>query len=245
MPTRRAPLVLFLVIAVAFAALFVRLGVWQLSRMRQRRALNAHVAERLAAPPSSWRAVPADTGAAHYRRVRVEGRLDYAREIVLANRSRDGSPGVNVLTPVRVAGTDTLVLVNRGWVYSPNGTDVDLASWRDASGDTLAADGWVEIPSRQRGPARLSAARAFRWLDPAGLARDLGAPVTPFYVVLEPPPGDPPAGRPVRLPAPSLDEGPHRSYAFQWFAFALVTLGGAAAFAAKSRDPRPGPPPRV
>lgn len=237
--SRRSLLALFLVIAAVASAVFVRLGVWQLARLHERRALNARVAARLAEPPTSWRAMPADTGAAHYRRVRVEGRLDPAHELVLVNRSRAGSPGVNVVTPLRVAGTDTVVLVNRGWVYSPNGTDVDLAQWREATGDTLAADGWVEIPSRQRGASRLgSARRAYRWLDPSLVARDVGAPVTPYYVVLDPPAGDPPPGRPVRLPRPALDEGPHRSYAFQWFSFAAVTLIGTAAFVRRGRGAR-------
>src|SRR5256885_643269 len=111
---------LFLVLAFAAAALCVRLGVWQLSRLRQRRAWNAVIAARLAAPPVTPTALPADSGAAHYRTVHVAGRPDYAREVVLTNRSRQGSPGVEVLTPVRVAGSDTLLLVDRGWVYSPD-----------------------------------------------------------------------------------------------------------------------------
>jgi cytochrome oxidase assembly protein ShyY1 len=37
--------------------------------------------------------------------------------------------------------------------------------------------------------------------------------------------------RPVRVPLPSLDEGPHQSYAIQWFAFAAIALIGTAAVA--------------
>jgi cytochrome oxidase assembly protein ShyY1 len=35
--------------------------------------------------------------------------------------------------------------------------------------------------------------------------------------------------RPVRIPLPALDEGPHKSYAVQWFAFAAIALIGTAA----------------
>jgi surfeit locus 1 family protein len=221
--------IVFLVFAVAAAALFVRLGFWQLSRMHERRALNAVVLARVTEPAASVDRLPADTAARHFRRVRVEGRPDYAHEFVLANRSRDGSPGVNVLTPVRVAGRDTAVLVNRGWVYSPDGTQVDLARWREP--DTLAVDGWVENPSRVPGVARLgSAPRALRWVDPTAAAQLAGAPVTSYYVVLDPPPGDPPRDRPIRLPRPSLDEGPHKSYAIQWFCFATVAIVGGVIF---------------
>lgn len=226
--------IVYLVFAAAAALLFVRLGVWQLARLGERRAANAAVAARLNEPPVSLDRVPADTAARHYRRVRVVGRADYAHEIVLANRSRDGSPGVNVLTPVRVAGLDTAVLVNRGWVYSPDGAAVDLTQWREP--DSIASDGWIEIPTRRAGTPRLSSApRALRWLDPAAAAQLAGEPVTSYYVVLDPPPGDPPRDRPVRLPRPSLDEGPHQSYAIQWFCFAAVALVGAGVFARKDR----------
>jgi surfeit locus 1 family protein len=197
--------------------------------------------------------LPRDSAARHFRRVTVTGRPDYAREFVLANRTRDGSPGVHILTPVRLStggpGGDTLLLVNRGWIYSPNGTDIDLARWRE--GDTLAFTGSLELPSRRPGTARLGAGtrayRAYRFLDPAVVGGDLGAPVTADYVVAEPPPAETtiPLDRPVRVPPPALDEGPHQSYAIQWFSFAAVALVGGAAFARAQRGrvgERPGGP---
>lgn len=233
--TRRTTL--YLLISAAAAALFVRLGIWQLSRLHERRALNAVVLARLAAPPASWRALPTDSGAVHYRRALVAGTYEFAREVVLANRQRDGSPGVNVVTPVRVAGTDTLVLVNRGWVYSPNGTAIDAARWREPD-TTVVASGWVEIPSRRAGDAALaSTARAYRWLDVDALAKSFGAPVTPYYVVLDPPRDSARRDVPVRLAAPALDEGPHKSYAVQWFSFASVAVVGAVVYARSQRRP--------
>lgn len=231
-------------VAVLVAAACVRLGVWQLSRLAERRAVNATTRAGLRAAPVSLDALPADTGARHYRRVRVEGRPDYGREIVLVTRSRAGSPGVHLVTPVRVAGRDTAVLVNRGWVYSPDGTAIEAERWRDA--DTLAVDGWVELPSRRPGPARLvTTPRAYRWLDPVAVEREIGYPVTPYYVVLPPTPGETPAfDRPARLDFPALDEGPHKSYAVQWFSFALVALVGAGAFVRAERR-QGGTGPRV
>lgn len=201
---------------------------------------NALVASRTREAPVDVRALPADSGARHYRRVTVAGRPDYAHEFVLVNRTRDGSPGVHIVTPLRIAGHDTVVLLNRGWIYSPNGTDAALAHWRE--GDSIAVTGYVEEPSRRPGPARLpqrvaGAVPSYRWLDPALVARDLGAPVTPYYVVAEPPPGEekPPLDRPVRVPPPPLDEGPHQSYAIQWFSFALVSVVGAGTFVRAER----------
>ncbi|MDF1502932.1 SURF1 family protein [Roseisolibacter sp. H3M3-2] len=230
-----------LVLAGVAALICARLGVWQLSRLGERRAHNASVAARLRQPPVAPWGLPADTAEQRYRRVVLAGRADYAHEFVLVNRSRDGSPGVHIVTPVRVAGRDTVVLLNRGWIYSPNGTDVDLARWRE--GDSVTVDGYVEIPSRRPGPGRLSAERdvvAYRWLDAADVARHVGAPVTPYYVVWSAPPGEeqPPPDRPVRVPPPALDEGSHFSYAVQWFSFATVAVVGGAAFARADRRRR-------
>jgi surfeit locus 1 family protein len=256
-------LLVFLLIAVTAAAVCVRLGVWQLSRLAERRARNQDVAARFTAPPVTYRELPADTAGRHFRRVVVAGRPDYAHEFVLANRTRDGSPGVHIVTPVRVGPAaggpagDTLLLVNRGWIYSGDGTRIDLARWRE--GDSLTITGYVELPSRRPGVARLGGATnagrgypAYRFLDPTLVAGDVGAPVTRDYVVAEPPPGEeqPPLDRPVRVPPPALDEGSHQSYAIQWFGFATVALVGGAAYAHTQRrraatggaGERPGPP---
>lgn len=237
----------FLALATVAALVCARLGIWQLARLGERRARNRAVAARFTAPPVPYAALPADTGARHYRRVTVAGRPDYAHEFVLVNRTRDGSPGVHIVTPVRVApaaggpGGDTLLLVNRGWIYSPNGTDLDLARWRE--GDSLAVTGYVELPSRRPGVARLGGRargyRAYRFLDPVLVSGDAGTPVTRDYVVAEPGPGEdpakPPLDRPVRVPPPALDEGPHLSYAVQWFCFAAVAVVGGAAFTRAQR----------
>ena len=240
-------LLVFVLISIAAAAVCVRLGFWQLSRLSERRAYNAALAAHLTTAPVPYAALPPDTLARHYRRVAIAGRPDYAHEFVLANRTRDGAPGVHVVTPVRVAfggpGGDTLVLVDRGWFYSPNGTDADLSRARE--GDSLAVTGYVELPSRRGGSARLGGVggnarsyRAYRFLDPTVVSLGVGAPVTRDYVVAEPlaDQSRPPYDRLKRVPTPAVDdEGPHFSYAVQWFSFAAVSLVGAGAFARAER----------
>ena len=112
----RARVIVFVVVALALAALFARLGFWQLDRLVWRRALNAEVASHIAAAPVSVAELPRDSAAMRYRRVQLRGAFDYANEIVITQRIRGGSPGVNLLTPLRVDGSDTAYLVNRGWV---------------------------------------------------------------------------------------------------------------------------------
>jgi surfeit locus 1 family protein len=214
-------MILFAFIAVAAATLFIRLGFWQLDRLTQRRARNAVLTARIAAAPAPW----SDTTAVRYRRVRLAGRPDYEREIVLAGRSRGGSPGVNLVTPLRLPGSDTAVLVNRGWVYSPDATSVDHARWRE--GDTLAVEGYVEAFT-EPGPGDLPAnQRLARRLSHAAVSARFPYPIAPAYVVAV---GTGRVARPdapLRPGLPAPDDGPHLGYALQWFAFALIAVVGA------------------
>ncbi len=213
------------VLAAGFVAATTWLGFWQLRRLAERRAHNATVVARLAEPALPVTQLPRDSAEIHYRRVLLRGTYDYAHEVKVAERSRDGSPGVNIITPLRIAGSDTAVLVDRGWVYSPDGVTVDLAPWREA--DTLVGTGYAlpltkPFPGSPLLPGKPD---SFRWLNLSALGTRIPYPLYPFVIVLD---GDnAPHGRiPPRIPPPPLDEGPHRSYAIQWFSFAIIAIAG-------------------
>jgi surfeit locus 1 family protein len=235
-------MLLFVAAAVVAAAIFVRLGVWQISRLHQRRALNAVVASRLDSTVVDAGSLPRDPMAARYRRARVVGRADYARELIVAARTNAGAPGVWLLTPVHIPGTDTVVIVNRGWVYSPDAATVDPTRWRE--GDTLDVEGYVLPFEHARGAAALaSRPRTLRDADSAAVVDSASAPVLPYMLVAltdslrrtHPPPHDSAVHTPERLAPPPLDEGPHTSYAIQWFSFAAIALGGAGIAIARRR----------
>lgn len=222
----------FLVFAVAVSAGCVRLGFWQLHRLSERRALNARSSARLSAPPLALRDVLRDTATAGFRRTSVAGTYDFANEFALAARTREGSPGVNLVTPLRLADTDTAVLVNRGWVYAPDAMTVDFTRWMESPRATVTGY-LVEIGRTARGSVTANHPRVVRHLDLDSLAKRLPYPVAPFILVAtESPPAATASNArdstPARLPPPLLDEGPHLGYAFQWFAFALIGLVGAA-----------------
>lgn len=226
---RRA--VLLLVISLAFAALCARLGVWQLHRLAERRARNAELASRLGIAPVAPAELPADTAHARFRRVTVAGTFDFDHEIYLTGRSLNGSPGVFIVTPMRQANGGPAVLVQRGWVYSPDAATIDPQRWLEP--ERRQVTGYVdEFRSAGRGPAVFpDKPLAWRWLDGTRLASAFPYPIAPYYVVDL---GDSAAdaarrdSTPARLGLPAMDEGPHRGYAIQWFSFAAIALYGAA-----------------
>jgi surfeit locus 1 family protein len=222
---RRTRDYVLIVLSTLFVALTMSLGFWQLRRRAQRLAQNAEVISRLADPPVPVRQLTHDSAALHYRRVILNGRYDYSRQIKIAYRSRDGSPGINIVTPLIIPGTDTAVLVNRGWVYAPDGRTVDLSRWREA--DSVSGTGYARPLFRAfpGSPALPGRPDSFRWIDLSALRSRLPYPVFPFVIVLE---GDANShgNVPPRVPPPPLDEGPHLSYAIQWFSFAVIAVVG-------------------
>jgi len=142
-----------------------------------------------------------------------------------------------LLTPVQVPGKDTAVLVNRGWIYAPDGTSVDASRWQES---TTRFEGYADLlPGNTRtapdGVLRRDA-RIARALDYATVSSLLPYPVSPLYLVATAQDTTKPVAQRVeRLGTPALDEGPHMSYAIQWFAFAAIALIGAGVVAAHSR----------
>lgn len=216
------------ILAIAFAIFCIGAGVWQLGKLSARQKQNALIAARRFAPEVELDGLPRDTNAARFRRVHISGHYDHAHEIVFTLRQRMGSPGVNILTPLLRNGKDTVVLVNRGWVYSPDGVTIDLNPWREA--DMVNGHGFVETfptqgPFPAPNPARPS---AFRRLDRSQLQKILPYPIANYYVVLTDSSAS--ASAPPRVEPLPLDEGPYRNYAIQWFSFAAISIIGLVTF---------------
>lgn len=235
----RARTVAFGLLTVIAAGVCVRLGIWQLDRLEQRRAQNAIVSDRGAERPLTLAELQgADTSVTHWRRVRIEAVADYAQELVHATRTQNGSPGVHLLTPVRpLDGSwgDTAIVVLRGYLYAADGRTVDFAKAREP--DTLRLDALlISFPPTREGQATMkSAPRAMRLLDRDTIGTLVGRPVAPFMLLAL---GDTimrDITRPTRVPPPAMNDGPHLSYALQWFSFATVFVVGFLFFTRSKR----------
>ena len=213
------------VLALVVGAVCVRLGFWQLDRLEQRRARNAVVLAARSAEPMVLG--PGRLGAElDQRRIRMRGEFDRAGEVVIRGATWDGGPGVRVVTPFRPEGTDTLVLVDRGFVPAPDAVSARLEGF-DEPGPREVAGIALAIPSRDDGgePLERRGTTTWRGLDLAALRARSAVPIAPISVLQTPDSALPPWPR--RQDAAPLDDGPHLSYALQWFGFALIAVGGA------------------
>lgn len=223
------------VVAFALAALFVRLGFWQLARLEQRRERNAAWERAMAMPPvpldrAAWAAIERDPARWANRRVRAAGAYDPAGEVLLRGRSQGGKPGVHVVTPLLV-GESGAVLVNRGWAPSPDGATLDARPLAEP-GPRVVEGVLQPVPSTQDGGAPSYSGRepartlTFRRLDLAALRGRTPRPLLPLYVQQLPGTGPATPGALQRVAPPELSEGNHLSYAVQWFSFAAIAIAG-------------------
>ena len=257
---KRLSPVLVLFGAVLVAAVCVRLGFWQVSRLHEKEALNRQLRSALAAPPIDLRAADASDGDALRRsRVAARGRFDETRQFLLMGRAHDGEPGVAVVTPLRPDDGGPAVLVDRGWIPSIDGANAQPERFPAPGERTIV--GLAEPLAR--GVARTRPAPYFRveidslhvWstprLDADSIEARLPYRVRPYILRALPDRADSLevaeaaktsvfAG-PLRWPVRPYDESVHRSYAGQWFAFALIALVGSIVLVVRGRrKPAPG-----
>jgi surfeit locus 1 family protein len=210
-------------LAVAVVALIcVRLGIWQLQRLEEKRERNHATRQRMAQPPASLSALTSDSAGLIFRRVTLTGQYDDAHTIIIAGRSLRGVPGVHVLTPMRIGGS--AVLVNRGWMPSADAARIELDSIIETPPENLQALVTPFPEDHGNPPADSGFHRTWYQMDGQRLRNQFPYPVMPFLAQILPHAGQPPF--PIRLRPPEFDEGPHLGYAIQWFSFACIAIIG-------------------
>ena len=207
------------IFALTVAALFVRLGVWQLHRLNDRKAQNAETQAARAEAPVDLPQHRFAPDALRDRRAHARGSYDYAHQRVWIGRTYDDAPGVALLTPLRLSD-GSAVFVDRGWVSSPDARHVDATQYGE--GDSADVTGLLLPAPRERGD-----------VNPAVLRDSLPYPIIGVVLLLDDTATPHPAGL-RRWRTPALDNGAHLSYAIQWFAFALIAVVGTVALLRKS-----------
>jgi cytochrome oxidase assembly protein ShyY1 len=214
------------VATVLLVALGVSLGQWQDRRAGEKIALQARLAQRAAQPPMVVGAQPMNTDDVEFSPVSVTGEFVEQWPLFLDNRPVQGKVGFYLLMPVKIAGSNTHVLVARGWVPRYNGEHDRLPEFATPRGTVtvtgIAKAGMGKV--MQLGdPAAVRPRAILQNLTPAQFAEASKLTVQPFFIEQTGPPID--GDKLVRdWPAPSLGVEKHQGYAFQWYALALMAL---------------------
>lgn len=199
------------------------LGAWQVQRAQAKQALLDQVAASAQAPTQELGALmPAADRITH---VRVSGRYEGERQLLLDNQSHQQRPGYQVWTPLRLAGGG-LVLVNRGWIPLTNRAEPPALP---APEDLQTITGyWQPLPQAGMQLATAPCVKAAKFPQIVNypkaedLACILGEPVRSGELLLD---ASMPAGY---VRTWTFDNGfppsRHYGYAVQWFALAATLI---------------------
>ncbi|HMD89053.1 MAG TPA: SURF1 family protein [Anaerolineaceae bacterium] len=218
------------ILVIVISVLFIRLGFWQLDRLAQRKALNAKVESEILAPPLNLNQEYSDPQltSMQYRQAIVIGQFDVSHEILLNNQVWNGQLGYHILTPLILQGSNEYVLVDRGWIPYADGRQgkrYDVNGLVSVNGMILLSQTGFDLNSLFAGGSSsnsISDGLVGR-INLDQIQKQIGVVLLPIYIQEIPDPSF--SGYPERImPTIDLSDGPHLSYAIQWFSFTAILL---------------------
>lgn len=206
---------------VAIAAT-VALGFWQWGRAQQRIALSLAVEHRQALPPLLNRELEAQRGAPDvllYRTVDLRGEWLPEHIVYLDNRQMNGKQGFYVVTPLRLEGSRSTVLVQRGWVPRNFQDRAKLPETETPPGPVQVRGRLVPAPAKLYALAPEERGAIRQNLDLASFRVETGLPLLPLSVQQLGPASE---GLLREWPQPASGADKNYGYAFQWWALAAL-----------------------
>jgi surfeit locus 1 family protein len=104
------------VAATAFIALTLWLGRWQVDRGAEKAERQSLFEARMRDSPVSLTGMVPSDEPLLYRRIKARGEWIAEKQVFVDNQVHEGRAGFYVVTPLRLAGSSAVVLVNRGWI---------------------------------------------------------------------------------------------------------------------------------
>lgn len=214
--------------AAVACALFISLGNWQSRRAAEKRDL-ALAFDRAAQAPAID--LPAEN--VINKHVAARGTFLPERTVLLDNKLRQGRPGYEVVTPLRIAHSAWSVLVNRGWIAAPASRD-QLPEVRTPAGDAS-----IDGIALERIPHALepkpSSGKVRQNVDIAAFAAESGLQLLPLVIEQHSDNGD---GLVREWPRPDLGIEKHEGYSLQWYSFAVLAVVLAVALSFRRNEPK-------
>ena len=218
-----------LIPTIAFLILLpvlISLGMWQLDRAEEKRGIERSVKEATEKDPLFINTAEAEGIVSEvYRPAEMNGQFDSKRQYLWDNKTHQGRPGYQVLTPFVLEGAKGVVMVNRGWIPLLGRRDqfADIS----VSEETVRISGIIKTPSNTIQLANRLDQKTAKYphvvqaFEPAVISSELELAVMPILFELSP---DEASGY-VRDWQPYYGKiGKHLGYAAQWFIMALIAV---------------------
>ena len=215
--------------AMLAAALCYSMSAWQYSRWQGKMVYEDDLVRIEEMGPVPFDPDTADWKTLHHAATHLRGTFENEQTMFLINRSKDGVAGVRVVTPLRVPGSDTRLLVDRGYLPFAQYRAEDHTAWQPSGEQDLAG---LLRPSQEKSfslspPQNLNKDGSFRerWfrLDVAVMAGQLPYAVLPIYLEQT----NQGEGFPMYDAQTVVPSSRHLNYTLQWASFGTFALGFA------------------
>jgi surfeit locus 1 family protein len=222
-------------VSLLLAGVGIAAGVWQTGRGHAKEMLRDRYEAMLRDAPVTLDAASRDGVALDLRRVTVRGHWLSERTVFLDNRVLHGRAGFHVLTPLRIEGSERLLLVNRGWVAV--GADRAQLPPVPTPADVVGVEGVARtLPATAfRLGEDAPGSRIWQAVEAGRVAQAFGPAMLPLLVQQT---SDSADGLVREWDRPDFGIDKHRGYALQWFALALASVVFAGLFIHRQLRPR-------
>jgi surfeit locus 1 family protein len=181
-----------LIFAITFCG-FIVLGFWQIDRADQKNVLNSNYTDRQqeAIIVLDKNNVIDEKSSLLWRKVEFEGSFINKQNIILDNQIFNQIAGFNIITPFKIKGSDSLVLVNRGWHPNLKNREM-LPIINEISGERILQGHIASFPVSgiKLGKNNIETLNSqifrFQRLDAAELNYFFSAKIMPYMIYLDP-----------------------------------------------------------
>ena len=212
---------------VVLIILFVTLGIWQLGRGN----IKADIENSMNGAGDTYenlRLPILNLEGARYKNIKLYGKYDSNKQLILDNQVREGVVGYNVFTPFYTANDKKWVLVDRGWIPQGENRSTFPEISISTSKSELQISGSVYVPYGK--PYSLGGIadgedkgwpRRIQFVDYEQIGERLGVSVEPFTMRLA---SSEQHGYKRNWQAAMMSANKHYGYSFQWFAMAIAVI---------------------
>lgn len=212
------PRFLTTVVAVAGIVLTFFLGEWQIGRADFKQGLQDRQDALARESVVSIGVAPLAAEDIQLRKVEVRGEFEPKFTVFVDNRLYQHQPGYHVATPLRIAGSQRYVLVNRGWVAA--GRDRSLPVVETPAGEQVVKGTAVTYSEKfMELSTKVAEGNVWQNLVFERYRQATGLDLQPFVIQQDSAVDD---GLKREWKRPDLGRNTHLAYAFQWYALSFA-----------------------
>lgn len=212
------------ILAWVLIGFFISLGCWQLSRSEQKKSLLDSFDKRTQANPLLASDLKPNHDLRFYR-VKLQGHFDNEHTLLLDNKTSHGQVGYEVYTPFLPKGSNTPLLIDRGFLPL-KGRNRALTTPVKAVEGEVTITGMLNLPPAYVALGKISDPGSrkplrVQYINTRELSDILGYSLFSYIVSIEP---SHPAAYAMEWQIVIMPPEKHMGYAVQWFALALTLL---------------------